>query len=328
MTLGGPDALIGVGLYAVVCAVMTAAGNGLLKALGARADARLRHCLAPAAAVGLWAVLFGLTGACRVPVRVSAPWVGGLTLLLGCLGCVGRPRGLLPSLPLLLLCAGLPLVGMREAFQCGLTEYGPALGGDGWRHVAAGRCWWDFGRASPPEQSALPHGPAPLPPGRYVPAALLGFLSGPHNPGETARAAALYQAALLFAAGCGVCFFWLAEKRPVRVAAAAAAVTVLCGWTLKVVRGSDFDTELLLALAPALAGVPAVTRPGQRASWLLPGLLTAAGAYVGAAYWLLVCVGCGLLVLPGLWAERRAWGAAGVKAPSWPPPCSSPPPCW
>src|SRR5262245_7597882 len=105
MIIHWQDALVGLGLYAAVCAIVTASGCGLLRLLRIDLDNRLRFCLAPMMGLVFWVLVLGLTGSALLPVKTVATWIWVATGLLAGYGVWGRFRSWLAALPLLAFCA-------------------------------------------------------------------------------------------------------------------------------------------------------------------------------------------------------------------------------
>jgi hypothetical protein len=308
MVFHGSDALTGLGLYAAACTLAVAGGVGLLKILRLRVDGKLGLALAPVLTLTFWALILGLTGSARLPVRLVVPWVWGGTLVLAAYGCY-RFRPLLPALPLLALCACLPVAGMAKAFAFGLTEYTPTLSSDGWAYAALSEYQWEFGRKPLAERSHFHDTGFLHTKSRYISSSLLGLLSCLYRRGETIYVGALLQAFALFCTACALLFFWLSRGTRTWVALAATAATVLCGWSLRVVWFNNFDNSVFLPFVPALVGVVGLMGPADRRFRLLCGLLLAAAVYVYIEGCLVGLPAAGLACLPRLLRERSEWRA-------------------
>jgi hypothetical protein len=332
----------GLGLYLALCLAACLTGRGVMRLLRLEVEERAGAVLAPVLGFLFWVLSLGVLVGLRQPVRDVTPWLWGASGLLALWG-LRRPWSSSRAAALPTLCLALPVLLMGHCFRVGVIEYTGSVALDGWTYMAGGHYYW--GHARDPEdwagvfRSVTPQDadhlwqyartPAgDLPPAdrvgsffkstRYISFALLGYLSPLARAGDTTAVAALQQAWVLFVMACAVCLFWLADRQPPGLAAAATALTVLSGWVGTAVWGNNLDQLLALVYMPALAAVVLVWGARDPRRWLLFGALLAAAWYSYPEGALLVTGGAGLVVLPRFWADRRCrslWlGTAGALA--------------
>src|SRR5262245_52148285 len=249
-------------VYLALCAVATAAGRGVLRLVSARPAPSL--LLAPVLGLVLWSLALGVTVGLRVPVKLSAPWLWGGTLLLAAYGlrgpwCDSRAPG-----AVLAFCAALPMVAMAPYFRHGLSDYMGSVLPDGWSYVAAAQFLWERSRGAEGAPVLLHQYAQHLGGTRYISYSLLGFLSPLLDPGDTQTVSGLYQAWTLFAMASAVAAFATATGLRRSMTLAVALLSTCAGWIANLVWANNFDNALALVYMPALA---AALRLGDVANW-------------------------------------------------------------
>jgi hypothetical protein len=266
--------ILDVARYALLTALIAAAGIGVLACLRVPFDSSTRNLMGPVFGQSLWAILIGGGVSLGLPVERFAVWIWGVTAVLAGIGIWhlrGVPsdrstswaRRLVPAVVVL-----SPVLVLSPYFRHGLAEYPGSGLPDGWSYAAYGQYLWRFSRGTEGGLAPLYQFASTLSSTRNVASGQLGVLALLRNAGEVQAGFGLLQAGALVTFAATTAAFARRSGMNRKTTAVTVTATVVSGWMLNVVWANNLDNQLALAYAPALAVMASWPRPDSPGWWM------------------------------------------------------------
>jgi hypothetical protein len=265
-------------LYLLLCLVSVFAGCGILGLIGVEVDRRSTLALTPVITLCFITVFMGGLVAGGFTVGEITPFAYTLCLGTAILGAFKHGRVVLMSWRALLILAGLPLLILLPSLAAGFANYSGGMCLDGWAYVAMGQSLQRHPLGAegwlPPEAQFTGQFGTAI---RFMSSAFLALLaplSGAQN--DTQDVFGRYVGWLFFVYGCACLFFAKAARLTRPLAWIFVLVTLLSGWSLKLVNANSVDNTLAICFLPAVFGIiMLMPGPSMRQGVLLGGIVSA-----------------------------------------------------
>jgi hypothetical protein len=272
------------GLYAV----LVLCGIGLHRLFRVPASPSATVLLAPAATQAFWACTLAVCVVLGYPVSRAALVAWPLTIGLAAYGALTlRQRGrhfgafVVGRRARCLLAAAMtvPLVVLLPNFVYGLTDYLGSGSLDGWSYVAYGQYLWEYPRGTEGGLAPLYQWASHLSSTRHVTSAELGLLSVVIAPGEVYTALGLFCVGAIFVIAATLAACAEAWELPFAGAVLFVVLGSVSGWTLNMIRATNFDNLLATIYLPASIALVNQRRPLSIGEDALLGMFTAGALY-------------------------------------------------